>query len=80
MEGVLTRVEKVVGGMLLGNDDAHERERINSLLGKISEVREGRLDITLIIEDPTGNSAILADRAVVSSYVPEDIQDDETGV
>ena len=79
VEGVLARVEKVVGVLLLGSDDVYERERINSLMEKIGKVREGQSSVTLIVEDPTGNSAILADRAVVSPYVPEDIQDDETG-
>ena len=77
VEGVLARVEKVLNGMLLGNDDADERERIQILMDRIAEVREGRLAVTLVLEDPTGNSAILADRAVVCPYVPEELQDDE---
>lgn len=77
VEGVLARVEKVLRGVLLGCDDADERDRIQKLLNRISEVKEGRQKVTLIVDDPTGNSAILADRAVVCPYVPEEVQDDE---
>lgn len=77
VEGVLARVEKVLNGMLMGSDDADECDRIRMLQEKIGEVKEGRLEVTLIMDDPTGNSAILADRAVVCPYAPEDVQDDE---
>ena len=77
VEGVLARVEKVLCGVLLGNDDVDECDRIQKLLDTINEVKEGRLKVTLIVDDPTGNSAILADRALVCPYVPEDVQDDE---
>jgi len=75
VEGVFVRVENILEGMLACNDDQDERERICVLKEKIGGVRDGRLPVTLIIDDPTGNSAILADEAIVCSYVPED---DET--
>ena len=77
VEGVLARVEKVLNGMLMGSDDNDERDRIQTLLDRIGDIKEGRLKVTLIVDDPTGNSAILANRAVVCPYVPEEVQDEE---
>lgn len=77
VEGVLARVEKVLNGMLLGSDDTSERERIHLLMDQIGEVREGLFPITLILDDPTGNSAIVAEKAIVCPYVPDEGQNDE---
>jgi zinc finger protein len=46
--------------------DPEEREKARELREKLGMVREGALPITLIIDDLTGNSAILADKAKVT--------------
>jgi len=69
VEGVLARVEKVIESVILWAEEEEERSRACALLEKIAEVKEGRFPVTLIIDDPTGNSAILDDRALVYPLV-----------
>jgi zinc finger protein len=70
VEGVLCRVEKVVKGALnWGNDE--ERENARLLLDRIEAVTCGSFPITLILEDPRGNSGIVSDKAKKECYVPE---------
>ncbi|MDD1716661.1 MAG: ZPR1 zinc finger domain-containing protein [Methanoregulaceae archaeon] len=62
VEGVIDRVEQVVDGVLTW---ASQEERENACILKkhISAVRKGEMPITLILEDSSGNSAIIADKA-----------------
>jgi zinc finger protein len=70
VEGVLDRVEKVVKGALnWGNEEEQENARL--LLDRIAAVKCGSFPITLILEDPSGNSAIVSDKAKKECYVPE---------
>jgi zinc finger protein len=67
VEGVICRVEAVLDNLISWNDDdPEEREKALALKEKLGMVREGALPITLIIDDMTGNSAILADKAKVT--------------
>lgn len=63
VEGVLERILSVVEGVLSWAE-GEERIRAECLKAEIADARAGDLPITLIIEDPTGNSAIVSDRAV----------------
>ena len=74
VEGVLDRILSVVEGVLVWAD-GEERERAEILKGEIDGVKEGEFPITLIIEDPTGNSAIVSDRATREPFA----RDDECG-
>jgi zinc finger protein len=65
VEGVLHRIGRVLQSLLSWAESAEERERIRSLQGSLELVREGRLTATLVIEDLSGNSAIIADKAKV---------------
>jgi zinc finger protein len=65
VEGVLDRVEKVLTNLHNWAESDGEKERVHNLQGKLQEVREGRLPVTLVIDDLSGNSAIIADRARV---------------
>jgi zinc finger protein len=70
VEGVLDRIEKIVKGALnWGNDEEQENARL--LLDRIAEVKCGSFPITIILEDPSGNSAIVSDKAKKESYIPE---------
>jgi zinc finger protein len=62
VEGILLRVIQVVEQILPGLQGT-EQENAVALLEKIGEIREGMLPVTLIIEDPCGNSAIVSDKA-----------------
>ncbi len=65
VEGVLNRVENVVSNLTCWAESGEERERARCLLEKIGQVREGILPVTLIIEDLSGNSAIISDKSRV---------------
>jgi zinc finger protein len=67
VEGVICRVEAVVDNLISWNEhDPEEREKALAIKKKLEMVREGTLPVTLIIDDLTGNSAILADKAKVT--------------
>ena len=70
-EGVLDRVEQVVKGALNWGTDL-EKENAALLLADIARVKAGLLAVTLIVEDPCGNSGIESDRAVHEKYEPEE--------
>jgi zinc finger protein len=64
VEGILVRVERVLDQLLRDAEDPGLRERIQDLQGLLGEMRDGKAPpVTLVLEDPFGNSAILADHA-----------------
>lgn len=65
VEGVLSRIEKVLDGILNSGEDEDEeaRSRTLELKDQILMIKEGRATMTLIIEDPSGNSLILSGEA-----------------
>jgi zinc finger protein len=71
VEGVLDRIEEVVKGALQWGTDV-EKENAASLLADIVRVKAGTYPITLIVEDPCGNSGIESDRVVEEKYEPEE--------
>jgi len=70
IEGVLDRIVHAVGSAIV-DGDAEERENAHLLLEKIARVKCGELPVTFILEDPTGNSAIVSDSAEKSTYTVE---------
>jgi zinc finger protein len=71
VEGVLDRIEAVVKGALKWGTDV-EKENAAALLADIVKVKAGTYPITLIVEDPCGNSGIESERVVNEKYVPEE--------
>ena len=65
IEGVLERYKKVLESRRDTTDDSDERKSIKNLLKKLWKVQCGDIPIKIIIEDPTGNSGIISDKAVV---------------
>ena len=63
VEGVLNRIGKVLDSLLSWAETDGERERIRCIQESLERVKEGKLAVTLVIEDLSGNSAIIADRA-----------------
>ncbi|RZN38062.1 MAG: ZPR1 zinc finger domain-containing protein, partial [Methanophagales archaeon ANME-1-THS] len=59
VEGVLERVEDVVH--LLSRDETG-KERADEVLKRIAQIKSGEAGMTLIIDDPTGNSAIISEK------------------
>jgi zinc finger protein len=70
IEGVLDRIVHAVGSAII-DGDAEERENARLLLEKIARVKCGELAVTFILEDPSGNSAIVSDSAEKSTYMVE---------
>jgi len=71
IEGVLDRIVQAMGSAII-DGDAKERENARILLEKIARIKCGELPVTLILEDPNGNSAIVSDKAVKEAYMPEE--------
>ncbi len=71
VEGVLDRIEQVVKGALKWGTDV-EKENAAELLADIARVKAGLYPITLIVEDPSGNSGIESERVTKEKYVPEE--------
>jgi zinc finger protein len=63
VEGVFDRINAVLGSVLTWAE-GEEREKAEELQALIVEIRAGKMPVTLIIEDPSGNSAIIAEKAI----------------
>jgi len=59
VEGVLERVEDVVN---LLSGDGTGKKRADEVLKQIDQIKSGEASMTLIIDDPTGNSVIISDK------------------
>jgi len=66
IEGVLNRVKKKVEILRDGAEDNAQRKKAKNMLKKIQKVIWGQEKIKISIQDPTGNSAIISDKAVKS--------------
>jgi zinc finger protein len=62
IEGVLDRIENVVKAALLWTEK-EENKNAQVLLERIDQARKGNVLFSLIIEDPSGNSAIISEKA-----------------
>jgi zinc finger protein len=71
VEGVLDRIEGVVKGALSWGTEVEKKNAV-ALLADIAKVKTGTFPITLILEDPRGNSGIIAEKTVKEAYVPEE--------
>lgn len=71
VEGVLDRIVDVVKGAFRWGTD-EEKENATALLANIAKVKTGTFPITLILEDPSGNSGIIAETVVKEAYTPEE--------
>ncbi|MHA1722694.1 MAG: ZPR1 zinc finger domain-containing protein [Candidatus Baldrarchaeia archaeon] len=59
VEGVLERVKNIVETAKRWTEDEKKQEKCNKILDIIEEVKKGKEKVTIIIEDPFGNSAII---------------------
>jgi len=71
VEGVLDRIATVVNMTFRWGTD-EEKENATALLADIARVKAGTFPVTLILEDPSGNSGIIADKTVKEPYVPDE--------
>ena len=65
IEGVLERIKKIVEDERDSTEDDDVKDNAKKLLKKIWKIKLGDLPIKIIIEDPSGNSAIISDKAKI---------------
>jgi zinc finger protein len=63
IEGILERAKDAVESMRDADEDPVAQKKCKNMLKKIQRVMWGREKLKVIIEDPTGNSAIISDKA-----------------
>lgn len=67
IEGIFSRVKKEIEVVRDTTEDGEDRKKAKNLLKKIMKIMWGRQAQTIIIEDPSGNSAIISDKAIKSN-------------
>lgn len=70
IEGILVRVEKILDTFII-EGDTEQVERSLAMKEEIQKIKEGKIPITVIIDDPQGNSVIDSDRTK-KEYSEED--------
>ncbi len=64
IEGLLNRVKHQIEVVRETAEDDEDRAKAKNLLKKLFKIKSGQEKQKIIIEDPSGNSAIISDRAV----------------
>jgi len=71
VEGVLDRIAQAIR-LAVKDGDETEKENGRVLLETIDSVKAGGLPITLILQDPMGNSVLVSDKAEKTAFVPDE--------
>jgi len=66
IEGILQRMKKMVEVLRDDSEDEEDRKKAKNILKKLLKVMWGQEKLKIIIEDPSGNSAIISEKAVKS--------------
>lgn len=64
IEGILNRVKHEVEVLKETEEDEEARQKAKNMLKRLQKIMWGQEKQKIIIEDPSGNSAIISDRAV----------------
>ncbi|WP_456328104.1 ZPR1 zinc finger domain-containing protein [Archaeoglobus sp.] len=81
LEGVLMRIRDIVEMAKRWNaDDENKVARCDEILKRIDDTLEGKDELTLILEDPFGNSLILSDSAFRERMKEEEAKALKTGM
>ncbi len=64
IEGILNRVKYQIENIRDNSEDDEDRTKAKNLLKKLLNITWGKEKQKIIIEDPSGNSAIISDKAV----------------
>ena len=81
LEGILDRVAGIVETAKRWNaDDVNKVNRCDWILKKIRDTIEGKDELTLILEDPFGNSLVLSDEAFKEVMSKEEASMLKTGM
>ena len=65
VEGIIRRIKSQLEILKEDPEDKEGAEKARNMIKKLNRVTWGEEKLKLIIEDPTGNSAIISDKAVV---------------
>lgn|SRR3989338_3761737 len=63
IEGLLDLVKKTIQSTMDNEEDEAIKKKAKNLLKKLSKIMVGREPVKIIIEDPSGHSAIISDKA-----------------
>jgi zinc finger protein len=66
VEGLLERVKEQIESVRDNEEDPDDRNKARNLVKKLTRIIWGKEKCRIIIEDPSGNSAIISDKAVKS--------------
>jgi zinc finger protein len=66
VEGIIERIKKEIETAIDGEEEEDAKKKGKKLLKKLNRVTWGQEKLKIIIEDPSGNSAIISDKAVVT--------------
>ncbi len=81
LEGILVRVERVLGQLLRDAESDEIRGKVTDLLDVLLALREGKGPaVTVILEDPFGNSAILGEGATRERIPDAEAEQLKTGM
>ncbi|MGB1698129.1 MAG: ZPR1 zinc finger domain-containing protein, partial [Thermoplasmatota archaeon] len=81
VEGVMVRIEKVLFQLLQDAETEEAATKIQDMVEFFGRMRTGTADpVTLILEDPFGNSAILSEKAVVEKLDEKEAARLQTGM
>lgn len=64
VEGIINRIKHQIEFVRDNSDDDADRKKAKNLIKKLQRVLWGQEQIKIILEDPTGNSAIISDKAL----------------
>lgn len=71
IEGILNRFEKVIEDEKENSEEDETKTTAKNLLKKIRKVKWGEMPLKIVIEDPSGNSAIISDRTQIEKLKAE---------
>ncbi|MBT4651215.1 ZPR1 zinc finger domain-containing protein [Candidatus Woesearchaeota archaeon] len=63
VEGLLEKVKKIIESAAENEEDSSTKKKSRNLIKKLNKVLVGREKLKIIIEDSTGHSAIISDKA-----------------
>jgi zinc finger protein len=67
VEGVLNRMKKIIEFTRDNEEDEDLKKKAKNYLKKLTRIMWGQEPVKMILEDPTGNSAIISEKAIKSN-------------
>lgn len=63
IEGLLQKVKEMIEASVEAEEDESAKKKAKNMIKKLNKVMTGRENLKIIIEDPTGHSAIISEKA-----------------